>query len=129
MMRINILEFITPLSTYHSCSTRKTLWEGKFTGEEKFTLCEFTDVNMKNCGLLNVRKHREIKDSGRYITLYISLKFDSLYKMIITSSEPKDNLGGSGKGLITSLGLRSKARPNKYKSSRYSIRNVSMRYL
>ena len=35
-------------------------------------------MNMKNCGRLNVRKHREIKDSERYIILDISLKFGSL---------------------------------------------------
>ena len=47
----------------------------------------------------------------------------------ITSSEPKDNLGRPVKGLITSLGIKSKTRPNKYKKSRYSIGNFSMNYL
>ena len=56
-----------------------------------FTLGEFTAVNMKNCGCHNVRKHREIKDSDKYITLEISLKFGSMDKMIITPSDPKDN--------------------------------------
>ena len=41
-------------------------------------------VNMKNCGRQNARKHREIKGSDKYVTLDISLKFDSLDKMIIT---------------------------------------------
>ena len=49
-------------------------------------------MNMKNCGHLNVRKHRDTKGSDNYVTLDISLKFDSLYKMNITSSESKDNL-------------------------------------
>ena len=49
----------------------------------------------------------------RYVTLDISLKCDSPDKMRITSSESKDNLGISGKGLITSLGLNYKARSNK----------------
>ena len=35
-------------------------------------------------------------------------------------------MGISGKGFITSLGIKSKARPKKYKKSRYSIINVSM---
>ena len=44
---MNILVVVTPLSIYHGCSTQKTLWEEEFTGEEKFTLGEFTDVNIK----------------------------------------------------------------------------------
>ena len=45
--------------------------------------------------------------------------------MIIKYSESKDNLGRSGNGLITSLVLKTKARPKKYKKSRYVIGNVS----
>ena len=63
---------------------------------------------MKICGRRNVRKQKYIKGSDKYVTLYISLKFDSLDKLIITSSDTKDNLGGSGKVLITSLGLKAK---------------------
>ena len=55
----------------------------------------------------------------------ISLKFDSLDKMRITSSESKYKLEISGKGLITSLGFKAKVRPNKYKKARYAIGNVS----
>ena len=84
-------------------------------------------MNMKNCGRQNVRKHRDIKDSDNYIALYINLKFGSLENMRITSSEPKDNFGIPGKGLITSLGIKEKARPNKHKKVRYVIRNVSMK--
>ena len=76
---------VTPPFIYHGCSTRKNFWEGKFT------LGEFTPTNMKNGGRRNVRKHIDIKDSDEYITLDISLEFVSLDKMIITSSEPKDN--------------------------------------
>ena len=65
---------------------------------------------MKNCGRRSVRKRSEIKGSDKYVTLDISLEFDSLDKMKIKSSESKDNLGRSGKGLITSLGLKVKAR-------------------
>ena len=70
-------------------------------------------MNMKKCGCRNVRKPRRINVSDKYITLDISLKFVSMYKMIITSPYPKDNLGRSGKRLITSLGLNTKSRPNK----------------
>ena len=48
-------------------------------------------MNTEKCGRRNVRKHREIKGSDKYVTLDISLKFDSLDKMKITSSESKDN--------------------------------------
>ena len=58
---------------------------GKFTGEKKL----FSAVNMKNCGSCNVRKHKYIKGSDKYVTFDISLKFDSLDKMKITSSESK----------------------------------------
>ena len=70
---------------------------------------------MTNCGHLNVRKQIEIKGIDAYITLYILLKFGSLDKTRITSSDPKDNLGISGKGLINSLGINPEAIPNKYK--------------
>ena len=85
----------------------------------------FSDVNMKKCGCCNVSKHRVIKFSDRCITLDISLKFDSLDKMKITSSYSKYNLGGSGKELITYLGLKAKVRSHKYRRSRYAIINVS----
>ena len=126
---MKILEVVTPLSMYHGCSTRKTFWEENSTGEEKFTIGEFTAVNMKTFGCCNVRKHIEIKVSEIYVILDISFKYDSLYKMRITYLESKDNFGGSGKGLITSLGLKAKARPDKYKKSRYAIRNVSKKDL
>ena len=45
--------------------------------------------------------------------------------MKITSSESKVKLKRSGKGLITSLGFKTKARSQKYKNSRYAIKNVS----
>ena len=117
-MNMKLLAVVTTPSIYHGCSTRKTLWE------EKFTLGEFTAVNMKICGRRNVRKHRDIKGSYRYVTLDISLEFYSLEKVRIVSIESKDNLRRSGKGLINSLGIRAKARPKKYKNSRYAIRDV-----
>ena len=108
MMKMKLLAFVTPLSIYHGSFTWKPFWDENFTCEERFTLGELTVVNMKNCFRRNVNKHREIKDNEKYITLDILLKFRSLEKMIITSSEPTDNLGRSGNGLITYLGLRAK---------------------
>ena len=86
-------------------------------------------MNMKNCGCLNFRKHREIKGSYKYVILDISLKFDSLGKIRITSSESKDNLGRSGKGFITSLVIKAKSSPNRCQKSRYAIVNVSKKDL
>ena len=86
-------------------------------------------MNMKNYDSRNFRKHMEIKGSEKYVTFDILLKFDSLEKMETTSSESKDNLGISGKGLITSLGLKAKVRPKKYKKARYAIGNVSKKDL
>ena len=87
MMNTKLLEVVTPPSIYHGCSTRKTFWEGKLTGEEFF----FEAVNMKNCGRRNVRNNREIKGSDKYATEDISLKSDSMNNTKITSSESKDN--------------------------------------
>ena len=72
-------------------------------------------MNMKNCGRYINRKHREIKIGEKYITLDISLKFGSLEKMKITSSEPKYYLGISVKGLIIYLGLKTIVRSKKIK--------------
>ena len=84
-MNMKLVEFVTSPSIYHGCSTRKTLWGGNFTGKEDL----FLALNMKNCGRRNVRKHKEIKGSDKYVTLDISLKFESMEKMKITSSESK----------------------------------------
>ena len=84
---------------------------------------------MKICGRRNVRKHKEIKGGDKYVTLDISLKFDSLYKMKNISSESKQKWERLGNGLITSLGFRIKVRPQKYKKSRYAIGNVSKKDL
>ena len=45
-------------------------------------------------------------------------------KMRITSSYSKVKLVRSGKGFITSLGIKTKTRPKKIKKSRYAIGNV-----
>ena len=121
MISMKLRAVVRPPSIYHGYSTRKTLWEENFTGEEEL----FSAVNMKNCGRRNVRKHRNIKGSNNYVTLDISLKFDSLENMKITSSDSKEKLEISGKGLITNLVFKAKVRPHKYKKSRYAIVNVS----
>ena len=81
---------------------------------------------MNNCRRQNGRKNREIKDSDKYVTLYISLKFDNLDKMRITPLDPNDNLGISGKGLINYLGLNTNV-ISKKKKAMYTITNVSMK--
>ena len=90
---------------------------------------------MKNCGQRNLRKHKEIKGSDKCVTLNIyeilniSEKFDDLNKMETTSSESKVEFEGSGKGLVSALALKTKARSKKYKNSRYAIGNFSMKDL
>ena len=86
---MKFLVVVTPPSIYHGCSTRKKFWEEKFTSKKDL----FQSVNMKNCGRLKVRKHKEIKVSDKCVTLNISKKFDSLNKMETTSSESKGKLG------------------------------------
>ena len=72
---MKFLAVVTAPSIYHGCSTRKTFWEEKFTGKENL----FLSVNINNCGRRNVRKHKEIRGSDKYVTLGISPKFYSLY--------------------------------------------------
>ena len=42
MMSMKLLAVATTMSIYYGCSNRKTLWEGRFT------LGEFTDVNINS---------------------------------------------------------------------------------
>ena len=98
------LVVLTPLSIYYGCSTRKTSWEEKFTGKKIL----FQSVNMKNGGRRKVRKHKEIKDSDKIVTLDISAKFDSLNKTETTSSDSKEKLERSGKGLVTAMAFKTK---------------------
>ena len=108
---------VTPPSIYHGFSNRKTFWEEKFTGKKQDL---FEPVNMRICGKRNLRRHREIKDSDErdtlkayenmYEILKFSEKFDNLDKMETTSSESKVKMEGSGKWLVTSLDLKTKAR-------------------
>ena len=84
---MNFLEVVTPPSTYHGWSTRKTFWEEKFTGKKDL----FQSVNMKNCGRRKVSKHKEIKGSDKIVTLDISSNFDSLDNMVPHLQSEKKN--------------------------------------
>ena len=106
MMNMKLLAVVTPPSIHHCCSTKETFWEGQFTGKQDL----FQSLNMKNCGRHKVRKHKDIKGSGKCVTMNISAKFDSLNKIETTSSESKGKLERSGKGLVTALALNTKAR-------------------
>ena len=109
---MKFLVVVTPPSIYHGCSTRKTFWEENLTGKKYL----FQSANIKNCGRYKFKKHKEIKGSDKCVTLNIyeilniSEKFDDLKKMETTSSESKVELERSGKGLVTDLDLRTKAR-------------------
>ena len=108
---MKFLLIVTPTSIYHGCSTRKTFWEENFTGKKDL----FQSMNMKNCGRCKVRNHKEMKGSEKIVTLNVSETFDSLNKMETTSSESKGKLGRSGKGLVTALALKTKARSKNTK--------------
>ena len=128
---MKFLVVVTPPSIYHGCSTQKTFWDKMFTGKQDL----FEYVNIKNCGRCKVRTHKEIKGSDKcyalniYEILNISEKFDDMKNMETTSSESKVELEGSGKGLVTALALKTKARSKIYKKARYAIVNVSMKDL
>ena len=129
---MKFLVVVTTPSIYHGCSTRKTFWEENSTGKKQYL---FVYVNMRNCGQRNVSTHKEIKDSDDRVTLnmYDILKFSeklhNLDKMETTSSESKVKMEGSGKWLVNSMALKTKARSKIYKKARYAIGNVSMKDL
>ena len=94
---------------------------------------------MRNCGKRNFKTNREIKVSDERVTskayenmyeiLKFPEKFDNPDKMETTSSESKVKMDRSGKGLVTALSLKTKARSIKYKKARYAIGNVNMKDL
>ena len=118
VIKIKLLAVVTPPYIYNGCSNWKAFWEVKFT-----------PLNINVFGCYNVRKHREINNGEKYITLDISLNFGRMEKMKITSSEPKDYLGKSGKGLITSLGIKKITRSKRIKEARFAITNTSIKDL
>ena len=129
MINMKLLEVVTPPSIYYGCSTWKTFWEEKFTSEEKL----FSAVNMNNCGGRNVRKHKDIKGSDKYVTLDISLKFDSLDNKKITSSKSKGKFGNIRKGVDYLSGFQGQSKAAKIKRqgipSEMSVRNIFPRIL
>ena len=64
---MKLLAVVTPPTIYHSWPTRK-----------KFREVKFTPANMKSCGHLNVKKHKEIKNAEQYIALDIYSELDGL---------------------------------------------------
>ena len=104
-INMKFLVVVTPPSIYHGCYTRKTFWEEHFTGKK-----DFLSVNMKNCGRRKVRKHKKSKVCDKIVTLDISSKFDSLNKIKTTSSESKEKMERSRKGLVTALDFKTKVR-------------------
>ena len=125
MMNMKLPADVTPPYIYHGCSTRKTFWEEKLKGKEDL----FLSVNKKFFYSHKVRKHKEIKVSNKYVTLNISLKFDSVDKIETTYSESRRKLETSGKGLVTSLGFKTKVRSKYTKRqgmpSKMSVRRTS----
>ena len=55
----------------------------------------------------------------------ISAEFDNLNKTETTSSDSREKLERSEKGLVTALAFKTKVRSPKYKNARYAIGNVS----
>ena len=82
---------------------------------------------MKNGGCHNVKKQREINNGDQYLSLDISLECGNLYKIKITSSQPKDYLGISGKRLITSIALKTIRRSKKIKKAMFAVTEVSFK--
>ena len=109
MMNTKLLEVLKPTSIYHGRSNQKTFWEENFKGVKKL----FSAVNIKKCGLHNVRKHKGIKSSDKYVTLYISLKFDSLGKIKIISSESKGKFVKIRKGVDYLSGIQGQSKTTK----------------
>ena len=91
---MKFLVVVAPPSIYHGCSTRKTFWEGKFTGKKDF----FQSVNMKICGRRKASKHKEINGSVKIVTLNVSAKFESLNKMKPHLQSQKENLEDQERG-------------------------------
>ena len=112
-MKTKFLAVVTlPPAIYHGLSTQKKLWEDKFTR-----------VNMASGVRRNVRKHREIKNSEKYTALDIYSELDCLEKREVTSSESRDYMGRSGKGMTTSLTLRAKWPNKKQKGNEFYYLN------
>ena len=125
MMNMKLLSVVTPPSIYYGCSDCKTLWEEEFIVEENVTLGEFTAVNMKIVVVAMLGN----KDRSRVVISMSSWTSHWIFQSGQDENQifrSKKVLVGSGKGIITSLGIKAKARPKKYKKSRNAIVNFSM---
>ena len=75
---------------------------------------------MTSCQRRNVKKHREIKNGEQCIALDISLEIYCLEKREVNSSESREYMVISGKGLTTSMILRTKSKNKKKKAGIYT---------
>ena len=123
-MNMKLLEVLTPPSIYNGCSTCKTFWEGKFTGEEKL----FSAANMKNCSRQNVRKHIEINVSDKYAPWKSRWNF-TVWKRWKWNLQSQNKNVKIRKGVDYLYGSHGQSKVTKYKKARYSIRNVSKKDL
>ena len=113
-MNMNLLAVVTPPSAiYRGFSNRKTFWEEKFA-----------PANMQSYGRRNVRKHREINNGDKCIILDILYTLDCMYKREVTSSESRDYMVIPGKGVNTSLYIRTKGK-NKKENSGFVVTDVT----
>ena len=74
-------------------------------------------------------KNRDIKNGDHYIALDIPMNFGNMENIKITSSEPKDYLEISGKGLINSMGIKTIRSSKKIKKASIAITEVSLKDL
>ena len=84
-------------------------------------------VKVKNCGRHNYKKHSEIKNGEQNIALGFSLVFYCMFNREVKYLESRDYIGISGKGLSTSLTLRTKSLNNNHKA-RTSITDINNQY-
>ena len=87
----------------------------------------FTLVSMKSCRRRNVRKPGEIKNGEQYIILYISSNPDFMDKTELISSESNYYIGRPGKGMTTSLALKTKSLNNKQNEG-FEITDIMKQY-
>ena len=111
--RMKLPVIVTPPSIYYGLSTRKSFWE------DNFAL-----VKMRSCWIHNVRKHKDINNGDQYISLDISYKLDYIDKRKVTSLVSRYYVGISGKGVTTSLTLRTTRSSNNKNEAILSIADI-----
>ena len=73
-------------------------------------------------------KHKEIKNSGQYIALEISLEIDGLEKNEFTSSGSRNYVRIPVKGMTTYMTIRNRSRLNKKHKARNANTEVFPQY-